>query len=106
MNYYQIHYVLNQTSQRLEGIKNIAPIGYSLEWENLQNQFGEDLGGEAKFTEFEEIMKEMSKWYQIQLPGFGIGIASGTPAPQQVQEEKKEAKKEEKKEVSHIYSLE
>jgi hypothetical protein len=103
MNYYQIHYVISQCNTRIGGIQEISPLGYSLEWENIQKQVGEDLSGEVKFTEFEEIMKDVSKWYQTQLPGFGIGIGSGAPAAaKEVKEEKKEAKKEEKKEVNKI----
>ncbi len=99
MNYYQIHHVLSECNNRLGAIKTVSPLGYSLEWENLEKQLGEDLSGEAKFTQFEEVMKDMSKWYQTQLPGFGIGVASTSQAAKQVKEEKKEAKVEEKKEV-------
>ena len=102
MNYYQINYVLSECNNRLGAIKRVSPLGYSLEWENLQKQLGEDLSGEAKFTQYEEVMKDMSKWYQTQLPGFGIGVASIAPAGNDVKEEKKEAKVEEKKEVFYL----
>lgn len=101
MNYYQINYVMSECNTKVAGIQEISPLGYSSEWENLQNQVGEDFTGEAKFTEYEDIMKDVSKWYQAQLPGFGIGIASSGPAvAKEEKEDKKEAKKEEKKEVN------
>ncbi len=106
MNYFQIHHVLTECNARISSMQNTLSVPYSTEWENIQKQFGDDFSHEAKFSDYEEIMKDVSKWYQTQLPGFGIGIAGGSgPAAKELKEEKKEEKIEEKKEVLIVYKF-
>ena len=73
---------------------SVAPLSISEEWLELQNEFkGKMPQDGSRFIKQEDLMKAVSKWYQAQIPGFGLGAVSAT-----AQDGKKEVKKEEKQE--------
>jgi large subunit ribosomal protein L7/L12 len=103
MNNFQIQKVLKNYTERTIKLKHVAPITIVEPWLELQKQLGNKIPEDgAKFPHYEEMMKDLSKWYISQNPSFGIG--SG-PAVAAVKEEKVVEKKEEKKE-KEAYDIE
>lgn len=55
-------------------IPTYTPISTSAEWSELEKEFlNKSPSEKANFTHYEEMMKQVARWYQEQIPGFGIG---------------------------------
>ncbi len=101
MHLYQVTVFFNQYNNKNAEIPVISPLSVNEEWLEIQKKFKNEIPQEGtKFTEYEEIMKEISKWYLAQNPTFGFG-ASAAPAL-----EKKEEVKSEKAEEKIITVIE
>lgn len=106
LNFAQINYVFNKYNERLDKIKTISPLSVNPQWLDLQKDLGGKIPNDgARFTDHEELMKNWAKWYQSQIPGFGVGEVSAPQATTEKKEVKKEEKKEEVQEKS-AYDLE
>jgi ribosomal protein L7/L12 len=95
----------NITSSKLKAPVNLLSINE--DWLELQQEFKNSLPKDGtRFPKQEDLMKAVSKWYQSQIPGFGLGAAGG-PAVQEKKAEKAEQKKEEVQEVAkEVYDIE
>lgn len=94
LNTHQINKFIKGYKEKQELISTVSPITINESWLALQKSLDDKLPKEGtRFLEQEELMKQLSKWYKDQTPGFGI---SAGPAQEAKKEEQKEVKKEEK----------
>jgi len=105
LNFYQIEYVFKKYTEKEKNKNNISLLSINPHWYELQTKLNNELPKESvRFTNHEELIKNLSGWYSNQNPGFGLGGSAAAPKVEEKKEEKKVEKKEEKREVN-LYKL-
>jgi hypothetical protein len=93
LNFYQINHFFKKLFEKQSKFINVTPLSIYPEWPD-QSNFKSFPPSETNFTQHEELMKELTKWYQSQNPQFGIGDSQR--AIPVAETEKKEQPKEKK----------
>ena len=94
MNQVQIRTYFEEYNNKMN-IPQVSPLSVSEEWLQIQSELNNQIPKEnTRFTQYEDIMKVFTKWFQEQDPQFGL-TSSAQPAAEanvQKQEEKQEEK--------------